>query len=219
MERKKIPIDKIRIDEGIVKMMASDKWWKDTKSLIEKLAEDISKHGLLFPIVVYYDKKTDDYVVVEGNRRLLALRQLSSGGKHGVVDCYDILVGDRYPSVEEYLSRKITSEFPFGRRGYSLKDDFKFEEIPLEKITRYLGMIGHAYPLSHVPDPGVYNLAEHIAQHGLLRPIVVCKIDDEKYEIVNGLRRYHAFNQLNKKHPNEDWDKIPAIIGDDYEKF
>ena len=75
-------------------------------------------------------------------------------------------------------------------------------------------MIGHAYPLSHVPDPGVYNLAEDIAQHGLLIPIVVCKIDDEKYEIVNGLRRYHAFNQLNKKHPGEGWDKIPAIIGD-----
>lgn len=57
------------------------------------------------------------------------------------------------------------------------------------------------------------------AQHELLKPIVVCKIDDEKYEIVDGLRRYHAFNELNKKHPNEDWDKIPAIIGDDYEKF
>ena len=42
---------------------------------------------------------------------------------------------------------------------------------------------------------------------------------EPKYEIINGLRRYHAFNQLNKKHPNEDWDKIPAIIGDDYFNF
>ena len=64
------------------------------------------------------------------------------------------------------------------------------------------------------PPDTLKDLIEHIAQHGLLKPIVVCKIDDEKYEIVNGLRRYHAFNQLNKKHPNEDWDKIPAIIAD-----
>ena len=210
MKRKKIPIDKIRIDEGIVKMMASDRWWKDIQPWIEKLAEDISKHGLLFPIVVYYDKKTDGYVVVEGNKRLLALRELSSGGKHGVVDCYVIT----HETVEEYLSRKITNEFPFRRREYNLKDNFKFEEIPLEKITRFFGMTPHTLQLSHKPDNGVDILAEHIAQHGLLKPIVVCRVDYEKYEIVNGLRRYHAFNQLNKKHPSEGWDKIPAIIGD-----
>ena len=210
LERKKIPIGKIRINVENAKMMETLAWRKDNQAWIGKLAEDMVKHGLLFPIVVYYDKKYDDYVVVEGNRRLLALRQLSSGGKHGVVDCYVIT----HETVEEYLSRKITNEFPFRRREYNLKDNFKFEEIPLEKITRFFGMTPHTLQLSHKPDNGVDILAEHIAQHGLLKPIVVCRVDDEKYEIVNGLRRYHAFNQLNKKHPSEGWDKIPAIIGD-----
>ena len=33
--------------------------------------------------------------------------------------------------------------------------------------------------------------------------------------MVVGQRRYHAFVELNTKHPGEGWDKIPAIVMDD----
>ena len=58
-------------------------------------------------------------------------------------------------------------------------------------------------------------LAENIAQNGLLKPITVQKIQDKKYTILAGLRRYYAYVELNKKHPGEGWDKIPAIVHDD----
>ena len=53
-------------------------------------------------------------------------------------------------------------------------------------------------------------LMEHIRKNGLLEPIVVCKSDDEKYAILAGRRRYCAYVMLNKNHPGEGWDKIPA---------
>ena len=35
------------------------------------------------------------------------------------------------------------------------------------------------------------------------------------FEVLMGQRRINAFKQLNKKHPGEGWDKIPAIVHDD----
>ena len=57
------------------------------------------------------------------------------------------------------------------------------------------------------------DLIEHIGRNGLLEPIVVCK-GGTKYDILAGHRRYCAYVVLNKNHPGEGWDKIPAIVRD-----
>lgn len=51
----------------------------------------------------------------------------------------------------------------------------------------------------------IAELAETIAEHGLLQPIVVREYEPEHYEIIAGERRFRAIKRLN-------WDKVPAII-------
>lgn len=71
------------------------------------------------------------------------------------------------------------------------------------------------------------DLTAHIEVHGLLEPIVVFDINSlpkdhplyskrigikERYEILAGQRRWHAFKKLNEAHPKDDWNRIPAAI-------
>ena len=83
----------------------------------------------------------------------------------------------------------------------------KFDDIPLAKIN-----LGKNSVRTENVEEGLDDLAEHIAKHGLLEPIVVCKGDDEKYEILSGRRRFHAHEKLNKAYPGEGWDTIPCHI-------
>ncbi len=68
------------------------------------------------------------------------------------------------------------------------------------------------------------KLVEHIIKNGLKEPILVCKGDGEKYEILAGTRRFNAYEKLNKDYPGEGWDEIPALSrgdcsGIDYQKI
>ena len=83
----------------------------------------------------------------------------------------------------------------------------EFKDIPLDKLY-----LGKSNVRTENVEEGLDDLAEHIAKHGLLEPIVVCKGDDEKYEILSGTRRFHAHEKLNKAYPGEGWDKIPCHI-------
>lgn len=51
----------------------------------------------------------------------------------------------------------------------------------------------------------INELAQTIHTHGMIQPIIVRKIDDEKYEIIAGERRWRAVNSL-------EWETIPAIV-------
>ena len=83
----------------------------------------------------------------------------------------------------------------------------EFKDIPLAQLY-----LGKSNVRTENVEEGLDDLAEHIAKHGLLEPIVVCKGDDEKYEILSGTRRFHAHEKLNKAYPGEGWDKIPCHI-------
>jgi len=83
----------------------------------------------------------------------------------------------------------------------------KYEDVPLAQLY-----LGKSNVRTENVEEGLDDLAEHIAKHGLLEPIVVCKGDDEKYEILSGTRRFHAHEKLNKAYPGEGWDKIPCHI-------
>ena len=83
-------------------------------------------------------------------------------------------------------------------------DRISGEKIPLDEIDEDCDSTRTS------PPDTLKDLIEHIAQHGLLEPIVVCKSGNGKYEILAGHRRYCAYVVLNKNHPGEGWDKIPA---------
>src|SRR5699024_11518577 len=51
----------------------------------------------------------------------------------------------------------------------------------------------------------IQELAQTIHTHGIIQPIIVRKLDDEKYELIAGERRWRAVSFL-------EWEKIPAIV-------
>ena len=69
-----------------------------------------------------------------------------------------------------------------------------FKEMPLANLTIGLGQVRTRDVSKEVDE-----LADSIAQVGLLEPIVVCPTDDEgKYEIITGQRRFLAHQELGR---------------------
>ena len=99
---------------------------------------------------------------------------------------------------------KVREYVKFSRLPESLKDEVEGIKIPLDEIDEDCDSTRTS------PPDTLKDLIEHIAQHGLLEPIVVCKSGNGKYEILAGHRRYCTYVMLNKNHPGEGWDKIPA---------
>ena len=87
------------------------------------------------------------------------------------------------------------------------------EKIPLEKITVLEHNALERYKGMKMDDPLVISIRD---MGGLIHPIPVSKISHEiyDYEVKVGVRRFGTYERLNKKHPGEGWDKIPAIIAD-----
>lgn len=64
----------------------------------------------------------------------------------------------------------------------------------------------------------IYSLAEHIAEHGMMSPILVTPITNDKYEVVAGERRYWASRLIGRKviraairHLNETQHRVLSI--------
>lgn len=72
--------------------------------------------------------------------------------------------------------------------------------IPIEKIVpnRY-------QPRTVFDDDRIEELARTIHTHGVIQPIIIRQMDDEKYEIIAGERRFRAMTKLK-------WSEVPAII-------
>ena len=72
--------------------------------------------------------------------------------------------------------------------------------IAIEKIVpnRY-------QPRTVFDDDKIEELARTIHTHGVIQPIIIRKMDDEKYEIIAGERRFRAMTKLK-------WAEVPAII-------
>lgn len=72
--------------------------------------------------------------------------------------------------------------------------------IAIEKIVpnRY-------QPRTVFDDDKIEELARTIHTHGVIQPIIIRKMEDEKYEIIAGERRFRAMTKLK-------WAEVPAII-------
>lgn len=75
-------------------------------------------------------------------------------------------------------------------------------QIPVQKIVpnRY-------QPRTIFHEEKIKELAQTIRTHGMIQPIVVRKLDEDKYEIIAGERRWRAVQLL-------QWETVPAIIRD-----
>ncbi len=73
-------------------------------------------------------------------------------------------------------------------------------QLPVNKIeaNRY-------QPRSIFNEEKIKELAQTIHTHGMIQPIVVRKLEDDKYELIAGERRWRAVQSL-------EWEKISAII-------
>lgn len=78
----------------------------------------------------------------------------------------------------------------------------EIHQIPVRSIVP-----NRFQPRTVFVDERIEELAQTIRTHGIIQPIVVRKMDDERYEIIAGERRYRAVKSLN-------WETIPAIIKD-----
>ena len=64
----------------------------------------------------------------------------------------------------------------------------KLLEIPLEQISDFPD---HPYKVKD--DESMFELVESIKEHGLIHPVFVRKVEDDKYEMISGHRRKRAF--------------------------
>ncbi|WP_391206032.1 nucleoid occlusion protein [Psychrobacillus sp. L4] len=60
-------------------------------------------------------------------------------------------------------------------------------------------------PRTVFDDAKIEELARTIHTHGVIQPIVIRKMDDNRYEIIAGERRFRAMSKL-------QWAEVPAII-------
>ncbi len=79
-------------------------------------------------------------------------------------------------------------------------EDFEVIELPLSFIIQDINQ-----PRKHFDQIALNELASSIKQHGIIQPIIVKKIDEEKYQIIAGERRWRA-SKLAQQH------SIRAII-------
>lgn len=83
-----------------------------------------------------------------------------------------------------------------------LATDGTLRELPVEFLQR-----GKYQPRRDINPEAIQELADSIAAQGVMQPIVVRPVAEEKYEIIAGERRWRAAQQAGL-------DSIPAIIRD-----
>tara|TARA_R110000764_G_scaffold148790_4_gene236580 strand:+ start:1180 stop:2040 length:861 start_codon:yes stop_codon:yes gene_type:complete len=86
--------------------------------------------------------------------------------------------------------------------GGSINQDQQLKELPVDLIQR-----GKYQPRRDMDPQALEELAESIRAQGVMQPIVVRSIGDERYEIIAGERRWRA-TQL------AGLDTIPTVIRD-----
>lgn len=81
--------------------------------------------------------------------------------------------------------------------------DMKYRKVFIEDI---LPSKFNQYPMQEIEE-----LALNISECGLLHPITLYQLDDGKYMILSGERRYRAM-KLNYENGDDRWEEIPSII-------
>lgn len=97
---------------------------------------------------------------------------------------------------------KIASELKSEIETEEKKNSEEVVKIPIEQIipNRY-------QPRTIFDEDKIEELSRTIHTHGVIQPIVVRRLQEDRYEIIAGERRYRAIKKLN-------WTEVPAIVRD-----
>jgi ParB family chromosome partitioning protein len=95
-----------------------------------------------------------------------------------------------------------TEDHASSKHGVASEEGTAFKELPVDLIQS-----GKYQPRREIEPESLRELADSIIAQGLMQPIVVRLISDQKYEIIAGERRWRA-TQL------AGLDVIPAVIRD-----
>ncbi len=96
------------------------------------------------------------------------------------------------------LGRGIAAMIPTG--GSNDEDRKTLNEIPLTQIQ-----VNPNQPRKEFDEEGMMELVSSISEHGIIQPVTVRQIDEDKYELIAGERRYRACRYLN-------FETIPAYV-------
>ena len=80
-------------------------------------------------------------------------------------------------------------------------------EGPLREVPISSLQPGRYQPRTRMDESALQDLAASIREHGVLQPIVVRPIDDDRYEIIAGERRYRAAALARR-------DTVPVLVRD-----
>ena len=98
--------------------------------------------------------------------------------------------------------QSVGSEAHAGSKDAMGGEDSAFKELPVDLIQS-----GKYQPRREIEPESLRELADSIIAQGLMQPIVVRPISDQKYEIIAGERRWRAMQLAGS-------DVIPAVIRD-----
>lgn len=137
-----------------------------------------------------------------------------NGYYHYILFSYKLFHVKQFMSLIENVRGKggVKMLQPFNRIfGIGDKTDNKTDEVfhpdeviqlPIDQITP-----NRFQPRSIFNENTIKELAQTIHTHGMIQPIIVRKLDEEKYEIIAGERRWRAVQLLG-------WESISSIIRD-----
>lgn len=117
--------------------------------------------------------------------------------KGGLGKGLDALFDNRAPIVES--SQNKNSEFS------DEKDSTSIDKVMYININDIKP--NDNQPRKHFNEEKIQELASSIIEHGIIQPLVLRKIDNERYEIVAGERRWRAARAAGL-------EKVPSIIRD-----
>lgn len=104
--------------------------------------------------------------------------------------------------LNELLSRVTPENHISMKSDRALVEDAQLKKLPLSIIIQ-----GKYQPRKDMNNKALQELAESIRSQGIIQPIVVRAIDNERYEIIAGERRWRAAQLAGLK-------EIPVIIRD-----
>ena len=87
------------------------------------------------------------------------------------------------------------------------KDSESNRFINIDKIIR-----NKKNPRKNFDKNKLEELKESIYQHGILQPLTVREIEEGKYELIAGGRRFEAMLQLSKEYSDDRFTKVPIFV-------
>ena len=102
--------------------------------------------------------------------------------------------------IPNKLNKKTKTNLPLQKNNFAVSNSDEVIKIPTENIVPNPNQ-----PRYYFDGDNLKELSESIKEHGVIQPILVTKIDGDKYELIAGERRLQASKLAELK-------EIPAIV-------